>query len=266
MEITDVDTLLDRHRDRFRRLLRVIAAEEAGQDPFTFPLDQFRSLSDDERAALIRRAGIIAHERVERELRARRAAWIVLLGDEVVTASPDPLQIPSPEDVLRLGEPRGLVPYLFEASLIEEIPPFISAWSTLSSEDRYPTVPLIMNPNTSTQAIPVADLDTGSHATLVDATLVDTIAATWFTGRHLGDPFLWTIAAIEIDIVSSSGEKVRRKLPVRVVRDWTTSPFTRINPVRRALVGRDFLRAFSLSVVLRAGVAETEVITANASR
>ena len=122
MEIHDVDALLDRHRDRFRRLLRIIAAEEAGSDPFAFPLERFRSLSDDERASLIRRAAVIAQDRIERELRDRRAAWVVLVGDDVVLASPDPSQIPSPDEVLRLGEPRGLVAYLFEAPLIEGSP------------------------------------------------------------------------------------------------------------------------------------------------
>jgi hypothetical protein len=262
MEIHDVDALLDRHRDRFRRLLRAIAAEEAGSDPFGLPLEQFRAMSDDERASLIRRAAVIAQDRIERELRERRAAWLVLVGDDVVVASPDPSQIPSPDEVLRLGEPRGLVAYLFEAPLIEEIPPSVSAWSHLRGSDRYPTVPLVLNPGGPARAVPLADLDTGSHATLVDALLIDTTAATWFTGRHLGESFLWTIAAVEIDVATSSTKSVRKKFPLRVVRDWKTSPFTRINPDRRALVGRDFLRAFSLSVVLRAATAETEVLDA----
>jgi hypothetical protein len=56
---------------------------------------------------------------VERALEARGASWLVLVGDDVVLSSPDPLAIPSAEDVLRLGEPRGLVADLFEAPRIE---------------------------------------------------------------------------------------------------------------------------------------------------
>jgi hypothetical protein len=134
MEIADVDALLDRHRERFRRLLQVIAAEEAGQDPFRFPLERFRPLSDEEKATLIRRAAVIAGDRVERELRERHAAWLVLVGDEVVAASSDPAAIPSPEEVLRMGEGRGLVAYLYEAPLIEELAPSVSAWSLLQGE------------------------------------------------------------------------------------------------------------------------------------
>ena len=118
----DVDALLDRHRDRFRRLLQVILTEEAGEDPFRFPLERFRALSDDEKAALVRRADRVARERVDAEMAARRAAWLVLVGDDVVLASADVQAIPSAEEVLLLGEAKGLVPYLFEASLIEEVP------------------------------------------------------------------------------------------------------------------------------------------------
>jgi hypothetical protein len=113
-----VDALLDRHRDKFRRLLQTIVAEEAGQDPFQVPLHRFKTMSDDEKATLVRRAALFAGDRVERELRARGAAWLVLVGEEVVGASADPGAIPMPEEVLRLGEPRDLVAYLYEAPLI----------------------------------------------------------------------------------------------------------------------------------------------------
>lgn len=139
MDLADVDALLDRHRDRFRRVLQVIAAEEEGEDPFRFPLARYRTLPDDQKVALVRRASIIARERVRREQRARGAAWLVLVGDEVVEASPDPWAIPSPEQVLALGEGRGLVAYLFEAPLIEEVAPSISPWSPLSRGDAYPS-------------------------------------------------------------------------------------------------------------------------------
>lgn len=63
-------------------------------------------------------------------------------------------------------------------------------------------------------------------------------------------------------IACSKGENVRRPMAVRLVRDWKASPFVRINPQRTALVGRDLLRAFSLSLVLRSSEAETEISTA----
>jgi|HubBroStandDraft_4_1064222.scaffolds.fasta_scaffold633149_1 hypothetical protein len=178
MEIADVDALLDRHRDRFRDLLRVIVAEEQGEDPFRYSLDRFRGLSDDDKAALVRRAATIARDRVKRELRARRAAWLVIVGDDVALASTEPWAIPSPEEVLRLGEPRGLVAYLFEAPLIEEVPPSTSRWSPLGGGDHYPTVPIVLNPAGPRPVPLVADLDTGSYVTLFDADLVAEKAST----------------------------------------------------------------------------------------
>jgi hypothetical protein len=122
MQTVDIDALLDRHRDRFRKLVQAILTEEAGEDPFSFPLSRFKALSDDEKAELVQRADRIAHERIDRELEARGASWLVLVGGEVVLASRDPQAIPTVEEVLRLGEARDLVPYLFEAPLIEELP------------------------------------------------------------------------------------------------------------------------------------------------
>ena len=136
MQTEEIDALLDRHRDRFRKLLETILSEESGEDPFRFPLARFRTLSDDGRAELVRRADRIARDRVDRELDARGASWLVLVGGDVVLASRDPLAIPTSEDVLRLGEPRGLVAYLFEAPLIEELPGPIAPWTALDGADR----------------------------------------------------------------------------------------------------------------------------------
>jgi hypothetical protein len=253
----DVDALLDRHRDRFRRLLQVILTEEAGEDPFRFPLTRFRELSDDEKAELVRRADRIARERVDAELAARRAAWLVLVGDEVVLASGDVQAIPSAEDVLRLGEAKGLVAYLFEAPLIEELPGPLSSWTALGGSDRYPTLRMTIEGTTI-----VADLDTGSHGTLIDADLAPVSGGTWFSGKHLGGSYLWSPARVDVEIACSKGENVRKPMAIRRVRDWKESPFVRINPQRAALAGRDLLRAFSLSLVLRSRDEETEVMTA----
>lgn len=254
MQNVDVDALLDRHRDRFRRLVETILSEEAGEDPFRFPLARFRALGDDERAELVKRADRIARERVDRELAARGAVWLVLVGDDVVLTSNDPLAIPSPEDVLRLGEPKGLVAYLFEAPMIEEVPPPVAPWTALDGQDRYPTIPLSIEGTTI-----VADLDTGSFGTLIDADLAPVSGGTWFSGRHLGQSYFWAPARADIEIACARDGSVTKAMALRCVRDWKASPFVRINPKRAALVGRDLLRAFSLTLVLRSREAETEI-------
>jgi hypothetical protein len=78
MQTVDIDALLDRHRDRFRKLVQTILSEETGEDPFRFPLARFKALSDDEKAEIVRRADLIARDRVDHELEAR--------GDRCVAA------------------------------------------------------------------------------------------------------------------------------------------------------------------------------------
>jgi hypothetical protein len=260
MQNLDVDAFLDRHRGRFRKLVETILSEESGEDPFRYPLDRFRALSDDERAELVRRADRIARDRVDRELEARGASWLVLVGDAVVLHSADPLAIPAAEEVLALGEKEGLVAYLFEAPRIEELPGPTSPWTALDGADRYPTIALCVGAGSERATNIVGDLDTGSHATLLDARLLPRAQATWFSGKHLGHAFYWSPDRVDVEIAAGPDRRVRRALPVRLVRDWATSPFVRINPRRTALVGRDFLRSFSLSLVLRTREAETEIV------
>ena len=119
MEV-DLDALFVRHRERFRRLLESIVAEESGDDPFTLPLSEYRRLDADAKAEVVRRAAILARDRVDEAFRAHGAAWIVLVEGELVQTSAVPYDLPTPEAVLALGAPRDRVAFLFEAPLIEE--------------------------------------------------------------------------------------------------------------------------------------------------
>lgn len=243
MTSIEIEQLLDRHRDKFKRLLRSIAAEEEGPDPFSFSLARYRDIDPAERLELVRRAGIIARDRVDEELRQRGAAWIVIVGDRVVAESSETGSCPSTEEVLGLGSSEDLVAFLFEAPLVEEIPS-TSAWSPLAANDAYPTVPIAIEGE-----VVAADLDTGSHATFVDGMHLRREVATWFEGRHLGQAFYWTPGRARIALVAG-GVEVERQLPTRFVHEWTGSPFVRINAKRKALVGRDFMRAFGLRLRL----------------
>ena len=243
MTSIEVEQLLDRHREKFRRLLRTIAAEEEGSDPFSFSLARYRQLGQSERLELVRRAGIIVRDRVDEELRKRGAAWMVIVGDRVVADSKEVGPCPSADEVLAMGEREDRIAFLFEAPLVEEIPS-TSHWAPVATHDAYPTVPLAIEG----EAL-VADLDTGSHATFVDGKHVRHQVATWFEGRHLGQAFHWTPGRAEFAI-SAGGAQLRREIPTRFVHAWDESPFVRINAQRRALVGRDFMRAFGLRLRL----------------
>lgn len=257
----DVDRLLERHRERFRRLIQVIVAEEEGEDPFRISLAEYLRRSEPERFELVRRASTIARDRVERELRSSGAAWLVLVGDEVVVRSDDLGALPTTEEVLDHGRARDLVPYLFTAELIEELPG-TAPWAPLRGVDRYPTLSMAVHPVDGDATAIVADLDTGSHITLVDHDLAGVETTLWLSGRHLGQTFFWSPMRLDCELATTAGSSVRKELPAWQVRDWATSPFVRINASRRVLVGRDLLRAFGLHLVLRADDGTTEVTEA----
>ena len=252
MTSIEIEQLLDRHRDKFRRLLRTIAAEEEGPDPFSFSLSRYRELGQTERLDLVRRAGIIARDRVDEELRRRGAAWIVLVGDHVVADSREIGPCPSTDEVLAMGAGEDRVAFLFESPLIEEIPS-TSQWAPIARNDAYPTIPVTIGGESI-----VADLDTGSHATFIDGKHLRHEVTTWFEGRHLGQAFHWAPGRVEF--VFSAGEsRLQRELPTRFVHSWDESPFVRINAKRRALVGRDFMRAFGLRLRLSTPESSTSI-------
>lgn len=251
-----MDELLDRHRDRFRRLIDEIVAEEREPDPFRVTLDAYLASGDAERAELIARAGRRRRQRIEQAMSDTRATWVVLLGDDVVLTSRDRESIPTPEEIIALGRARNLVPFLFEAALVEELP-FRSSWAPTDigvRGDTYPTLPL----KVGTQDL-VADLDTGAHGTFLDHQLAEDRDAShvWFEGMHLGASFRWRPGRVAVEVGLEGGELRCVLLPVRWVRDWSHSPFVRVNPTRTALAGRDLLRAIGVTVVLRASIAES---------
>jgi hypothetical protein len=223
--------------------LRSIVAEEEGPDPFSFPLSRYRALSEPQRLDLVRRAGVIVRDRVDEELRARGAAWIVLLGDRIVAESKEIGTHPTAEEVLAMGEGDDLVPFIFEAALVEEIPSS-SRLALLHRGDAYPTIPVAIEGE-----LVEADLDTGSHGTFLDSRWQSFEASTWFEGRHMGQVFHWTPGRARFEL-SAGGARVARDVPARFVHDWNASPFVRINASRMALIGRDFLRAFGLRLRL----------------
>jgi hypothetical protein len=256
----------------------VIARIEARQrkrelekaDPFQFPLQRFSELTDDERVLLIRRARAAASDRIRTELEERGAAWIVLVGNDVVASSKSPWTIPSPEEVLQMGEPKGLVAYLFSGLLIEESKPVTSMWSKTryyedKDRDQYPTIPLAVHHLNGTSILLDADLDTGSPVTFIDADLIGVVGQkSWHSDIHLQQNYEWVPMLVSVSIETSAGVSNTKPVRALVVRNWKASSFVKINPARRMLVGRNLLRAFSLQLELRAGRAETESIAMEA--
>ncbi len=257
VEPLDVDDILDRHRERFRALVREIVEEERGESPLALSLAEYLSRSSAERALVFERAATLLRDRVESELARRGATWLVFVDGHVVLSSNDRDSLPSMDEVLALGRASDRVPFLFEAPLIEELASS-SDWSAVESGirgDRYPTIPLeIMG------LACIADLDTGSHGTFLDDSFGASTSrddALWFIGHHLGRQFYWSPDSVRVRVRLGDGSERDAPLPIRRVRSWASSPFVRLNPLRRMLAGRDLLRGLHLALDLRAAEAAT---------
>lgn len=124
---------------------------------------------------------------------------------------------------------------------IEETTPWSS---TIHSGDFYPTLSLGFRSDSSAVET-IADLDTGAMELYADLD--------WLTGRgivqvtpadqlrsrlHLRAAYSHFTKSVTVVMSSADGTKRQIRRGVICVRDWPESPFVRINPARRALVGR----------------------------
>ena len=94
---------------------------EPAADVFALPFDDYLALSDEEREA-VQLCAYQAHQAwIDAELERQAAEWILVCGGEVVEASPTLRDYPSREKLLRLGQQRGRVPFVFvREPLVEE--------------------------------------------------------------------------------------------------------------------------------------------------
>ena len=200
----------------------------------------------------MRRAGIIARDRVDEELRRRGAAWIVLVGDHVVADSREIGPCPSTDEVLAMGAGEDRVAFLFESPLIEEIPS-TSQWAPIARNDAYPTIPVTIGGESI-----VADLDTGSHATFIDGKHLRHEVTTWFEGRHLGQAFHWAPGRAEFAVSAGESRLQRQPRPASFILGTNRLSCVSMQS-EELLVGRDFMRAFGLRLRLSTPESSTSI-------
>jgi hypothetical protein len=239
-------------------------------DPaFAMTFRDYLSLNAAERKAVALDVQERYRDWIERELKSRRATWMIVLGGKIMESSPDLADYPVPEQLLKLGKEHDLVPFVFSRPpLFEEL-----SWSALSAGDFYPTLALTIGANDWEHAQLLAqgqqlnaDFDTGSPylflswdwllaAGLVEATPVDFPQA-W---HHLGRRYVYYTRLLRIGIAAEDG--VTRSLPVacECVEGWDQSPLGEVNPARLALAGRNLLLGFPLIVELNGKERKTVV-------
>jgi len=177
--------------------------------------------------------------------RKKKAAWVVACGERIVAWSGDMLEFPRESDLIKMGEETDLVPFAYTAPMpIEE--------STLAGEstpwaatnypgDAYPTIAVEI------EGVSVEDdFDTGALQTMVSDEVVKKKFLDRWRGHstlHLGESYEWFSRMVDVIVVCEDGTRIETSLPVAVVKEWSVSPFVRVNGSRKILVGRDLLRA-----------------------
>lgn len=239
-------------------------------DPaFIMAFQNYLSLSAAERRAVALDLQERRRDWLKRQLELHRAAWIMVIGGQVVESSPRLDDYPTPERLMKLGKERDLVPFVFShPPLFEEL-----SWSALPGNDFYPTLALTIGAGDweHDQLLAqgrdlIADFDTGSpylflnwdwllSAGLVEATPVDFPQA-W---HHLGRQYVYYTRSLRVGIADEGGTTHSLEVACECVESWDQSPLCEVNPARLALAGRNLLLGFPLTVELNGAERRTVV-------
>lgn len=191
---------------------------------------------------------------IQEQLTQRESEWILMAAGDVVQAGPHWHGRPDDCRLAELSHQYNRMYWVFgRFPLIEE-----SSWNPVTPVDLYPSLAVTVVGNTSTGETVeyLADFDSGSSTTVLDATRLQ--QAGFLGGRlervetasHLGEPFQFSWRPLTLRLRCESGEERKQVVECCIVYCWAMSPWTRINPKREALAGRDLLLRFPASVEL----------------
>lgn len=164
LSLAELDALQARIA-RSRQKQAPAGKKESERSVFEIPYDEYLRFSNQEREDLQWRVYREHHEWTEKELKTRRAQWMIVCGGKIVEFSRTLDNFPTSENLEALGKERGFIPFVFVPKpLIEESP-----WSVLDEDDFYPTLTLSVAGKDQKGSTTVnADLDTGSPHLFVD--------------------------------------------------------------------------------------------------
>jgi hypothetical protein len=161
------------------------------------------------------------------------------------------------------GQPAALVALQGRCKVLEgasDAPSFQAAVTTLADAINTGKWPI----DRGTYELYRAMLDRWGAPTAGADALVRTEAAirlwdSWRAGEHLGGGYDFCTKRIDIGVVGDDGTVEMANIPVNVVKRWGGTTFVKYNIHRRALVGRDLLRAIRMTVTLDSNDHETRV-------
>ncbi|MCI0694059.1 hypothetical protein L0337_18880 [candidate division KSB1 bacterium] len=230
-------------------------------------LEEYRKLSLEERGELKRRLKEQNRQWLEEKFSSLHAAWLMVLDGEIIATGDSMLDYPRVEKIREIGSRYGKRPFIFVNDLFIAIEENHVSWHpTVYRHDFYPVVPMTLRANSNSIEV-AADFDTGAAASFADYDLLLSHAiiepsddGEGERAEHLGRVFKFVSMPVLIEIKLSSGEIVSRELPISCVPDWKASPFTRINPHRTALAGRDLFLELQPSILLDFANCRTKLV------
>ncbi len=222
-------------------------AEFIGENP---PFDPHRNLSLHERGAFKRQLKAQNHEWLLKQFQKLKVAWLMVIDGRVTASGATLESYPKPEQILDVCQRTGKFPFLFvneDHLCIEEN----GSWpKTIIPDDYYPTARIKLRSNNGAIEL-IGDFDTGASSTFVDYdwlvkhNLVQLQAQEDAeSSHHLNQAYEYLPRSFVVEIASKSGEIRSHEMTISCVADWQKSPFTKINPGRTALLGRDIFLSF----------------------
>ena len=238
-------------------------------DPFDIPADLSLKIQPEQYSLIF---GIIQarYARLIRNALRKPGRRALLLCDRKVVATAEWADDFPLEEIRRIEREHDRVCFVYgSGDLVEE-----SAWSAVRTDDAYPTIPVWLAPEDTPEPTwgqvgmaLVADFDTGnprrpSGLNAFDASLAN--SAGLFPGAHTIDKHLETFYRYSrtpalLGTEDEGGQRKAYKTVVRLVADWSLSPFVRANPRRRGFVGREIMFALGLRITLDPAARRTTI-------
>ncbi len=220
-------------------------------------LEEYASLSFEEKGKLAQRLRDDNAQWLEKHHAELNAAWLAVIDGEIVDWSQNPDTYPQPPEIQHLCDQYGKFPFVFINPRELWIEEQGSVWSTtVHANDSYPTIKVRLSSGMGATHLTV-DLDTGARNLFTDFDLLVTrglIVATPTeiveSGRHLSQDYYFCVKSLTVSIQAGDGYPRQMSMYVYCIWNWSNSPFTSVNPHRQALLGRRLLLALQPTVHL----------------
>lgn len=235
------------------------------------PVAAYEAMDESDKASLMAQLEADNEEWLKDQFEDLQADWLILMEGRIVGHGRLP-EYPTDEELDSLCERSGgKYPWVFENPRLSLIEEGRSLWNpTHAPDDAYPSLPVEFASARGALQL-VADLDTGAPDVYADLNgleahhvLTVSARAQWSLRGHLGDLYRFVRRPLLFRVTDTLGATREIRWMVACVRDWQQSPFVRINPKRRALIGRAPLLALKPRISLDFQRRTTEVHPPNA--